>query len=96
MGRLVTRQRELVRKAARARFWSRMAPALGAVGVGLGGAAIAAEWTGFDRLSDPFAIAVLGALLLAFAVTNLPGVTGEGDVGDHVPLPPRSSGTDGD
>ncbi len=92
----MTRQRELARKAARARFWSRVTRALWASGYGLGAFAIAAEWTGLGRLSGPFAIGALGTLLLAFAATTLPGATDERHMEDHVPPPSRSVGTDGD
>jgi hypothetical protein len=92
----MTRQRELGRRAARARFWSRVSRALWASGAGLGGLAVAAEWTGFDWLSGPLAIGALGTMLLAFAVTTLPTVTDNRDGGDDAPLPYRPGGADPD
>ncbi len=47
-----------------------MACALAAGGVVLAGVAIAADGTGFGRVSGPAAIGALGALLLAFTVAN--------------------------
>lgn len=71
----MARQREVARRAARARFWSRVSRALWASGAGLGGAAIAAEWAGFGSLSGPIAVGALGTLLLAFVATTLPTAT---------------------
>jgi hypothetical protein len=42
------------------------------------------------------AIGAIGAVLLAFVLSKLPAATDERDIGDHVPLPSRSMGTDGD
>jgi hypothetical protein len=77
----VTRQRELARRAARARFWSRVTRALWTFGAGLGVVAIAAEWASFGGFSGPFAVAALGVVLLAFVATTLPAATDEQAMG---------------
>ena len=87
-----TRRRELARRAARARVWSRLTRALWASGAGLGGAAIVAEWTGFGRLSGPLAIGAVGALLLAFALYSSLPAAAEGD--DWANTPNVSGNTD--
>ena len=92
----MTRQRELARREARARFWSRTTRALVAAGVGFGGAAIAADWTGHGRLSGPLAIGALGALLLAFVVASLPVRAENPAEEDLMPGAGQGAAADGD
>jgi hypothetical protein len=66
------------------------------LGVSLAAVAVLGEWTGLGRLSGPASIGALAAVLLAFALSNPPGATGERDVGDHVPRPSRPAGAEGD
>ena len=65
-------------------------------GVALAGVALVGDWTGFGWIPGPAAIGAIGAVLLAFVLSKLPAATDERDIGDHVPLPSRSMGTDGD
>ena len=62
----------------------------------LAGLAIIGDWAGFGWVSGPAAIGAIGAMFLAFVLSSLPVATDERGMGDHVPLPSRSAGNDGD
>jgi uncharacterized membrane protein YhhN len=70
-------RREHARRAARARFQSRVIRALWASGAGLGAVAIVAEWTGLGSLSGPIAIGAVATVVLAFVPITLPSATDE-------------------